>query len=224
MRGWVHRTSPGLTLIELVVAMGLFALVAVMGVQSLTGAIRVSERLTQIDDESAELNKALALLRNDLAAIVPMRFYPPQGAPLAAVWQSEDGRVIGLSLAGQPSIYPKGTDRNYAEWRFDAEAGVLTRRHWPTLLPASAGQVTPEITVLAGVTGIGLRSFWSGPDWTDGHFPPFGSGLPSSQVQNDGDAAATATPAAYFSRVPNAVEITIRTETWGDIPLVQTLK
>ncbi|MEL7252752.1 MAG: type II secretion system protein GspJ [Pseudomonadota bacterium] len=224
MKGVLRRTSPGLTLIELVVAMGLFALVAVMGVQSLTGTIRISERLGQIDDESAELNAALALLRNDLTAIVPMLFYPPQGAPISGVWQSADGRVIGLALAGQPTVQPKDTNRHYTEWRFDAEAGVLTRRYWPTLLPASADQVTPEMTVLADVTGIDLRSYWPGPGWTDGHFPPVGSVLSSPQQQEDADSAATAPPATYFSALPSAIEITIKTDTWGDIPLVQTLK
>ncbi|MEO0372283.1 MAG: type II secretion system protein GspJ [Pseudomonadota bacterium] len=224
MKGHLYRTSPGLTLIELVVAMGLFALVAVMGVQSLTGTIRVSERLTQIDDESAELNKALALLRNDLSAIVPMFFYPLEGEPRSAVWQSADRRVIGLSLAGQPTVETKDTDRHFVEWRFDAENATLTRRHWPTLLPATAAQATPDVTVLTGVTGITLRSYWPGPGWADGHVPPFGVAAPSSRPQEDEDAAAIASPAAYFSGLPSAVEIMIKTDTWGDIPFVQTLK
>ena len=64
----------GLSLIELVVAMALFAMVAIMGLQSLTGTMRISERLTQIDSDTAELGNAVALLRNDLTSVVPMLF------------------------------------------------------------------------------------------------------------------------------------------------------
>lgn len=219
-----QKTSPGLTLIELVVAMGIFALVAVMGMQSLTGTIRLSERLTEIDDDTADLTRAVALMRNDLTSILPMLFYPPQSAPISAVWQSEDDRQIGFSIGGQPSINPRSTDRHYAEWRFDAEDGTLHRRHWPTLLPVNANQVTNEATVLTNVLGLELRTYWEGTGWTDGHFQPITT-LSSSVTQEDADeAASSGPPATYYSVLPLALEITIRTEKWGAIPLVQSLQ
>ena len=53
----------GLTLIELVVAMAVFALVAVMGLQSLSGSLRMRDGLTARAEDSAALAQAIAVLR-----------------------------------------------------------------------------------------------------------------------------------------------------------------
>lgn len=213
----------GLTLLELVAAMALFALVAVMGLQSLTGTLRSSERLGAIADDTAELADALALLRGDMGQVVPMFFYPPDGPPLSAIWQSENREVIALSLAGQPDIAPRATDRHRVEWRYDAQEGRLSRAHWPTLIPARADQVTPARVVLEGVTGIALRTWWPGAGWVEGHFAP-ATALPVAPPEDHDADAATVPPAAYFSTVPGAIEITIETEAWGPLPLVQVLQ
>ncbi|APX14298.1 hypothetical protein [Tateyamaria omphalii] len=214
----------GLTLIELVVAMALFALVAVMAVQSLSGMIRTSDRLTQIDEASTDLGVAISLLRNDISAVLPMRFYPPESAPFSAVWQNDARTVIGLSLGGQPTAQDVATDRHFAEWRFDQENGTLRRRHWPTLLPADRAQVTGEQIILRGVTGFTLQTYWPGTGWVAGHLPPATTQLtPQAPIALDQDRAGLA-PAAYFSNLPSALQITIGTEQWGDLPLVQALQ
>lgn len=214
-------TDRGLTLLELVAAMALFALVAVMGLQSLTSTLRSSERLGDIADDTAALADALALLRGDMAQVVPMFFYPPGRAPQSAVWQNESQDTIALSLAGQPSVASRDTDRHRVTWRYDAEAGQLTRQYWPTLLPATDDQITPETLVLSGVTGLTLRTFWPGAGWVNGHFAPIFVAPPPEDQDN---AAASIPPAAYFSATPVGIEITIETENWGPLPLVQGLQ
>lgn len=214
----------GLTLLELVAAMALFALVAVMGLQALSGTLRSRERLDAIADETAGLNDALALLRGDMTAVVPMFFYPPEAAPLSAVWQGGNGAVIALSLAGQPDIVPRVTDRHRVEWRYDAAEGTLTRAHWPTLLPARADQITDPVQVLEGVSGLSLRTYWAGAGWVEGHFAPAGVALAAAPPEDQDIGAAAVPPAAYFSGLPLALEITVETQKWGPLPLVQVLQ
>jgi general secretion pathway protein J len=216
------RTA-GLTLIELVVAMALFALVAVMGLQSLTGTIRISDRLTEIDSETAVLGDALALIRSDLSSVVPMLFYPPQLAPEPAISQSADKSTVGLSLAGQLGLTAAHTDRHRAEWRFDRDEGTLTRRFWPALIPAEAAQKSPEITVLRGVTALQLRTWWPGNGWVEGAFPPVGGTIVILAVPFDLDDAGPP-PAAYYSGLPNAVELVVQTQAHGDLRIVQALQ
>ncbi|MCJ7874788.1 prepilin-type N-terminal cleavage/methylation domain-containing protein [Phaeobacter sp. J2-8] len=177
----------GLSLIELVVAMAMFALVAVMGLQSLTGTIRVSERLTQIDTETTELGNALALLRNDLTSLVPMLFYPPQGAPRAAIDLSQDGTRLGLSIAGQESFTPSHTDRHRAEWSFDPAKGTLTRQFWPALVPAEQVGISPEMTVLRDVQAFGLRTYWPNVGWVAGSTPPISTQVSARPLLTDQD-------------------------------------
>ena len=54
------RRDQGITLIELIVAMALFALVAVMGLQALNGMLRSRDRLSDMADETAGLSTARA--------------------------------------------------------------------------------------------------------------------------------------------------------------------
>jgi general secretion pathway protein J len=219
----LHAPDRGLSLIELVVAMALFALVAIMGLQSLTGTMRVSERLTRIDTETAELGSALALLRNDLSAVFPMLFYPPQGAPRSAVELSQDGMKLGLSLAGQRAFSPAHTDRHRAEWTVDVARGTLSRRVWPTLIPARNVTASKDATVLTGVRGFTLRTFWQDVGWVTGATPPVGTQLVAAPVALDQDRPG-APPPVYFSAMPLAVELTIQTQKHGDLRLVQALQ
>lgn len=218
------HADAGLSLIELVIAMAVFALVAVMGVQSLTGTLRISERLTEIDAETAELGNAIALLRNDLAAVVPMLFYPPQSTPLLAVSQSEDGQSFGLSLAGQGTLGPSHTDRHRVEWKLDAATGVLSRHHWPTLVPAQTDQQSDAMPVLGDVRGFALRSFWSDVGWIAGVTPPFAVQLALTETPTDQDGGTGPPAPVYYSTLPLALELIVQTGRHGDLRLVQTLQ
>jgi len=219
-----QRRDAGLSLIELVVAMALFALVAVMGLQSLTGNMRATQRLTEIDTDTRALGDALSLMRNDMDAIVPMSFYAPSSPPRPAVDLSEDGRMLSLSLAGQPSMQTAHTDRQRAEWVFDPETGVLSRQVWPALLPRTQAQRTDAIVMLSGVTDLAVRSFWPGSGWNPGTTSPLTAQLAVTRVVEDQDSGPGGAPAAYVSVLPDAVEVTLRTTRYGDVRLVQALR
>ena len=225
---WTDRTRDsdpdgdwGLSLIELVVALSIFALVAVMGMQSLTGTLRARDRLTEIDTETAELSQALSLLRNDLSAAVPMLFYPPGAAPASALDQV--GTTLHLSVAGQPHSPGAQTDRHRVEWRLDPATGTLTRRAWPTLIPRDASQADPEITVLEDVEALTLRTLWPDIGWVDGHTPPLGTItiIQTPEIDSDGPGAV---PAAYVSTLPLAAELTLERAGQGPLRLLQALQ
>ncbi|MBY5935571.1 prepilin-type N-terminal cleavage/methylation domain-containing protein [Tateyamaria omphalii] len=219
---WTDGThDDGLSLIELVVALAIFALVAVMGMQSLTGTLRARDRLTEIDTETAELSQALALLRNDLFAAVPMLFYPPGSAPVSALDQT--GTALHLSVAGQPRGPEAQTDRHRVEWQLDPATGTLTRRAWPTLIPREASQIGPEIAVLEDVEALTLRTLWPEIGWVDGAVPPLGTItiIQTPEVDSDGPGAV---PAAYVSTLPLAAELTLERSGQGPLRLLQALQ
>ncbi|WP_299297317.1 type II secretion system protein GspJ [uncultured Tateyamaria sp.] len=221
MRQPVPHRDTGLTLIELVVAMSVFALVAVMGVQSLTGTLRINDRLVEIDTRTAALAQGLALLRNDMSAAVPMLFYPPGQPPGSALDQVEGG--LDMSLAGQPLAEDAHTDRHRVEWRVDPVEGVLTRRHWPTLIPQDSGQRSGETVVMRGVSELRLRTLWDGVGWVDGPAPPLGTVALTAEVSGDEDNTG-APPAAYFSTLPLAIEVTVVGPDWGSLRLLESLR
>ncbi|PWJ15794.1 PulJ/GspJ family protein [Jannaschia seohaensis] len=212
------RRDAGLTLIELVVAMALFSLVAVMGLQALTGTLRLSERLTEIDEGTGEIALAVALIRGDLEHLVPIAFSAPEGGPRAPVDLVRG--VIGLSLAGQAALSPSHTDRRRAEWGLRPD-GVLTRAAWPTLVPAEAAQRGPEAAVLADVTALRLRTFWPEVGWVEGAAPPLAGAPPPPE--RDGDNSGPA-PAFLAADLPLAVEIVIESPRHGTLRVVERLR
>lgn len=220
-----QRRDTGMTLIELVVAMAIFALVAVMGLQGLSGMLHIRDRLTELDDSTSELSRAVALMRNDLTAIMPMRFFPPDSPSAEAVGQSTDGRVFSLSVSGQPALgAPELSDHlQRVEWRLAPEDGRLFRRVWTTLIPADTQALQPEITVMAGVEDLRIRSYWSGLGWVDGPTNPMLQNRPAPSAEEDDDRVGPA-PENYSDFVPLAIEVTLVTTTWGEITLIETLK
>ncbi len=218
------KTDRGLTLIELVVAMAIFALIAVMGLQALTGAMRSRDRMVQIDTNSAELGLALSLLRADLGALVPMLFHPPGGTPRSALHLDAPGRVLGLSLAGQPALPPEpGPGLRRVEWRFDPGTGTLSRAAWPALYPVPSATGAPPMPVLTDVTSWAIRSHWPELGW----LPGTTGGPPRAAPESSGsdtDGGRSATPESYSSTLPQAVELTLESRRYGRIVLVESLK
>ncbi|SNS79439.1 type II secretion system protein GspJ [Antarctobacter heliothermus] len=214
------RGDRGLSLLELVVAMALFALVAVMGIQTLGGTIRSRDVLTARDDRDQSLGVTLALLRSDLDHVAPLLFFPPDSPPQSALYQVASEGRIGLTIAA-----PTGAKAPFqrAEWRLDREAGVLSRRFWPVTTPARADQRSPERAVMPGVSAMRLRSFWTGYGWIEGTGADLFANAPPPSAA-DGDAAFALVANTYSDTLPAAIEITLVLDGLGDIRLIEVLQ
>jgi len=221
------QTDKGLTLIELVVAMAIFALVAIMGVQSLGVSLTLRDRLSTTADGTEALGQGLALLRNDLSAALPMFFFPPgKAAPSSALKALRGNTGFSLSVGGQLGlVLPAGgmdaMPKQRVTWRFDHDQQRLTRAVWPTLYPASATQQGPEVSALEGVTGLILRSYWTGQGWGVGLHPPEDQQAGGSAASGDDDRAGGTVPEVYSDALPRAIEITLQTRDFGQIVLLE---
>lgn len=228
----------GLSLIELVVAMAIFALIAVLGAQALTGMIRMRDSLEQRAGQTAALTYATSLLRTDLNAVVPMLFYPPQRArPRSALVLKTASRstVFALSVAGQPSFSQTSNQASVdatgaavtalaaqrIEWQL--QDGTLSRASWPVLAPVDPAARSDAIAVLSGVTDLRLRSYWPQIGWVAGLSPQQAASPPPQLGEADGDGAAVA-PERYSSTLPLAIELTLTLRDFGEISLVESLK
>lgn len=223
------RATRGLTLIELVVAMAIFAMVAVMGMQALTGTLRLRDRLADTAEQTAGLGGATSLLRNDLSAAIGLLFYLPEtGLPRPSLDAAGDGQGFALSLGGQASMPGAGGEaqaapRQRVEWRVEAESGRLIRRVWPTLYPVADEQVSPAAVVMEGVQALELRTYWLGYGWVAGVRP---EDLPTPEprrVAFDTDEGVRLSE-ALSDPLPLALEVSLVTRDHGRITVVETLK
>jgi len=221
-----QRQTRGLTLIELVAAMALFALVAVMGLQALSANLRMRDRLAVMEQQAGELSLGLALLRNDLSALLPVLFHPPGGGSRSAIHLSSDGLTLSFSVSGQPEL-PPGPERDLGlhrvEWRLDVARQQLVRRVWPVLSPASDQSVSPEVAYLSGVTGLSLRSLWPQLGW----LPGVTSAEPRAAVElggSDTDGVLTRLTDSYSDALPEALELVLQIKGLGPVRLLEGMR
>ena len=167
MRRPGRGNSRGFTLIELVAALAIFALVAVMAAQALNGALRQRDALAARDDAAIVLGRSLALLRRDLEASLPMVFVAADADVPEPALRLIGGPAGGfaLSIGGNPRLQGEpGAGMARVQWRVDPARDMLTRQHWPGLAPAGAGGAGPRRDMLGGVTALRIEPLG---DWAD---------------------------------------------------------
>lgn len=159
----MRRTS-GFSLLELVVVLSIFALVALIGVQVIQATVRSSDRLTQISKDSGELAVTLALLRQDLNAGLARQFTPANGGTEPAL-KVGPGAQFSLTVGGLARLNANVSGQGRVTWRLNG-SGQLTRQVLTTLTPGP-GRV-PEVVVANGVRAMNFFSYQRRSGWQPG--------------------------------------------------------
>lgn len=170
------RATAGFTMVELLAALAIFALVAVMAAQALNGALRQRDGLAARDDAATALSRSLALMRRDLESSLPLAYYPAgSGESEPALDEIAGGAGFALSIGGHPRLSgERGDGLARVLWRVDPARAVLTRQHWPGLAPAAQDQAGPLRDMLGGVTALSIAPLgeWPEGDANPASLPP----------------------------------------------------
>lgn len=229
-----HRppADQGLSLLELVVALALFALVAVMGVQALHVTLSHRDRLLSHHSDSMALAQTLALLRQDLAAAQPRLFFPiGTAAPLGAMVATGSGSgsaagfdlSIGAHLRLDPATGQEHLGAARVIWRLNPDLMRLERQVWTALVPQSPDQLSAVQPLLDGVQDLSLRSYWDGVGWVPGLRAPQGVQPGGSQTASSGQDSLVTLVDLHSDQLPVAVELTL-VQPGGDITLIEVLR
>jgi general secretion pathway protein J len=191
MRGNVsnRRRTSGFTLMEVMVAIAIFALIGVASYRMLSAVAGSDERLARSGEQMATLNRALWLIGQDVEQLKPrpirdaagqrrpaLLLDPAQELPLQL---TRGGRANPLQLPRSSmqrvawSVGPHPEHENPDSDHYGDEGRYLLRYVWPMLDGAgSAGDAQVQV-VLSGVEGMvlavrgqrsGVRPQWPGPD------------------------------------------------------------
>jgi general secretion pathway protein J len=198
-----QRSEAGITLLELVIVMMLFALVAVMGLQALSGAMRADARLSAVDDQTAQMTRTLSLLRNDLKSADSRVFWPPGTDEPARAFidlSAKDG-VLEFTIAGQP-VLPDVQAAGFSRviWRHDRDNARLTRQVWPVLRPGADRAQAPEVEMLPGIVAMQVLSY---------------AGEKAGWVEEFGTEARP-----FDTPLPEAVDLRLESEVYGPLRIV----
>ena len=190
----MRRASAGFTLVELLVALMVMAILAALGWQGVDAIVRTRDASERRLEQTLRLATVLAQWERDFAALEDSDAVPAlsfDGATLRLTRRAEGGlQVIAWSLRGGAG--GDGAGRGLARWAGPAvTARTELRESWLRSQQLQGGE-RGEIAALAGVDQWQIY-FYRGNAWTN--------------AQSSGDLAPAAGAAASAAAGSRAVEV-----------------
>lgn len=201
------RRIEGLTLIELLIAVSVFAVLSALAYSGLNNVLLTSSHAQAEADRLTRLQMTMRYLQRDVDQIVNRRIrdqYGDQQPSLESAEASEDEPLISFTRAGWAN--PAGQLRSELQrvaYDYDEENEQLLRLTWP-MLDGADEDTTMRMNLLETVTGLEFRYMNNQRQWQTS-WPPLG--------QNPNDEGA----------LPRALEVTLTAEPWGEMRRVMLL-
>ncbi|TAN64920.1 MAG: type II secretion system protein GspJ [Methylobacter sp.] len=156
------KSSRGFTLLEILIAMAIFAIMSVMAYSGLRVLLDARAATSIRSERLAELQVTLYLLGEDLAQAIARPVRDEYGTPELSVRGGVSGELLSLSRSVPAwSAYQVGSQLQRISYRF--EQGSLYRLAWTTL--DRTQQTEHRRRKLIALEKIRLRFF--DQDWTD---------------------------------------------------------
>ena len=181
----------GYTLVEVLIAVTVFAVLAASAYTALDGLSRAALEHRERSQQFAALQLAVARLDADLRQLITRPVRNPDGRAQPAL--AGEGQRLTATRAGW--VNPAGARRgNLQRFAWELRDGELIRRDWP-VTDRTAGTQVFEEPVLADVEALTLRYRSPGGGWQE-RWPGDGGDI---------------------ERLPSAVEVVLSTRRFGTV-------
>ena len=186
----------GFTLLELLVAMSIFALISVMAYTGLNSVMKARLILEQNMDRLNQIQKTMLFMTRDFNHIINRSIRDEYGTTQAAILQPILGDpLVEFTRTGYPN--PLAIKRsNLQRIAYRIEENTLYRQTWQVIDRAQDSQPY-QAKLCDKVSALQFRYLDNGGSWHE-QWPPANS-------------QSTASP------IPKAIEITLELEDWGMI-------
>lgn len=194
-----HPGSHGFTLLELLVAIAIFAIMGSLAMSGYVELQRQSEYAEQRLERVREVQRAMQTLGQDLAQIEPRPIREPLGEALLPAVQATDGAEYRLQFTRAGWSNTGGLERPTLQrvgYRLDQDG--LWRDHW-SVLDRTLSVEPVRTRLLGGVRSVRIRFLTPQRAWVEQW--PVNQGLPGVDDRQR----------------PAAVEVIIDMEDWGEI-------
>jgi len=170
-RGVGSYRARGLTLLEMLVAIAIFALIAVMAYGALNQVLRIRDRVTAERRFWSGLAMCFSHLQDDLSQVRPRPVIDDDGQILQPfIIRPEDMQVLNAPqlefTRGGVLVTGNAARSDLERVGYQLENHVLWRLSWP-VLDRAPNTVPVKSAVLRNVTEFRVRAFTSGQLWSD---------------------------------------------------------
>jgi general secretion pathway protein J len=196
------KASRGFTLVEIVVAVLIAAILAVMAFTAMQEALENRERVRASAARLAALQATMRTFVQDFSQLEPRPVREPvgEGYQPAVAGSAGAGTQVAFTRGGW--MNPAGTQRSTLQRvRYELRDGALYRDYW-TVLDAQLEPVPASRRLLEGVRAFRLRYMNDGRQWQEDWPPPTLGGTRSERE---------------LRWRPIAIEVTLELEDWGTV-------
>jgi general secretion pathway protein J len=196
------RRQRGFTLIEIVIAVMITAILFTMAYGAIQQAIGNRERLQQNSARLRAVQFTMRSLVQDFSQLAPRPVREPLGDGYQPALVSGGTDLTQVSLTRGGWMNPLGGERSTLQRvRYRLEDGKLLREHW-MVLDATLEPAPVKRELLGGVRSFKFRFYSDGRNWQES-WPPASLGASRSEREQRWR--------------PIAVEVTLELEDWGII-------
>jgi general secretion pathway protein J len=195
-----RRRGAGFTLLELLVSLAIFAILATMAYTALNSVLNDRKVVENRAARLAELQTAFMVMERDIEEAVARPVRDDLGDEQAALKGGGVGTTV-LSLTRTGWRNPLGAARSAlqrVDYGFDSQR--LLRESWNTLDRGPGSEPYAEV-LINGVTAVDVRFMGQDRQWL-GYWPP----QSDNGAQNQGAVS-----------MPRAIEISVDVDGWGRI-------
>jgi len=194
-----RKNINGFTLLELLVAVSVFAVIAALASGGFNSVLNTASRSEEHMQRLAELQKAMTIIARDVEQAVDRPVRDGFGDRLAPFIGSQPTNLLEFSRTGRrnPTQAPRSHIQRIG---YRHEDDVLYRLTWAVLDRAQDSEAL-EFKLLEGVNEIEIRYLDSNHEWQD-QWPPL------------------VTVQGSDNELPRGIEITLDIEGMGSIPRI----
>ena len=191
----IHQSNQGFTLLELIIAISIFAIVSILTYQGLNSVVQASHGTEKKANELKQLQLAMVFIYRDMKQIAPRRMNDGGGQPKAALVTGSSDQIIEFTRDGNPN--PAGTLRSSLQRvRYVIDEEALYRLSW-NLVDHTENTEPLKMLLLEDVTSLTFRFMDNQKQWQDNW--PVETG--ENQVED----------------MPSAIEMNLEHKEWGNI-------